>query len=135
MQTLITHRKGNQQPAEKVDIQSRMDSVAENAKPRLIVDATGSTASVELIEWRGTVKEGETGRYTVDGSRISFSVRDVNRPFTLLHENRVEFNSDSYNFGADKVVPLLDRVMDKRLKQIEVTPEVAEEEDDDFTID
>ena len=100
----------------------------------MIVDATGSTASVELIEWRGTVKEGETGRYTVDGSRISFSVRDVNRPFTLLHENRVEFNSDSYNFGSDKVVPLLDRVMDKRMKQLDADPEPTAEEDG-FTID
>ena len=112
-----------------------MDSVVENAKPRLIVDATGSTASVELIEWRGTVKEGETGRYTVDGSRIAFSVRDVNRPFTLLHENRVEFNSDSYNFGAEKVGPLLNRIMDKRLKQLEADSEGNAEDEDDFTID
>ena len=135
VQTLITHRKGNEQPAEKVEIQSRMDSVIENSKPRLIVDATGSTASVDLIEWRGSVKEGETGRYAVDGSRIAFSVRDVNRPFTLLHENRIEFNSDSYNFGAEKVGPLLNRIMDKRLKQLEADSEGNAEDEDDFTID
>ena len=53
----------------------------------------------------------------------------------MLHENRVEFNSDSYNFGADKVVPLLDRVMDKRLKQLDTAPEITAEEEDGFTID
>ncbi len=135
VQTLISHRKNNERPAERFEIQARMDSMLENAKPRLIVDATGATASVDLIEWRGTVKEGETGRYTVDGSRLEFAVREVNRPFTLLHENRVEFNSDSYNFGEDKVVPLLKRVMDKRLKQLDASAEPAAEEEDGLASD
>lgn len=137
VQTLITQRKGNKRLSAEVAVESRMDSMVENAKPRLIVDATGSTASVDLIEWRGKVKEGETGRYTVDDNRIVFSVRDVNRPFTLLHENRVEFNSDSYTFGADKVNPLLDRVIDKRLKQLNAPPVVAQDDEDDldFEID
>lgn len=137
VQTLITQRKGNKRLSAEVAVEARMDSMVENAKPRLIVDATGSTASVDLIEWRGKVKEGETGRYTVDDNRIVFSVRDVNRPFTLLHENRVEFNSDSYTFGADKVSPLLDRVIDKRLKQLNAPPVVAQDDEDDldFEID
>ena len=129
VQTLITHRKGNEGLPDKVDIGARMDTLLEGRRPRLIVDATGSMASVDLIEWRGSVKEGETGRYMVEGSRIVFSVRDVNRPFTLLHENREEFNSDSYTFGADKIEPLLDRLIDKRLKELDA-PSVENEEDD-----
>ena len=137
VQTLITHRKGSEEYADRFEVQARMDNLIENAKPRLIVDATGSGASVDLIEWRGTVREGETGRYSADNKRIVFSVREVNRPFTLLHENRVEFNSDSYTFGANKVVPLLDRVIDKRLKQLNAPPVVADGDDydDDFEID
>jgi len=135
VQTLITHRKGTEQFADQFEIQSRMDCLIENEKPRLIVDATGSTASVDLIEWRGTVKEGATGRYSADDKRMVFSVRDVNRPFSLLHENRVEFNSDSYTFGEDKIGPLFERVIEKRLKAIDAPPVVADEDDLDFEID
>ena len=137
VQTLISHRKGTEQLSDRFEIQARMDCMIEDEKPRLIVDATGSTASVDLIEWRGTVKEGATGRYSSDGKRIVFSVREVNRPFTLLHEDRVEFNSDSYTFGEEKIGPLFERVIDKRLKLLNATPEVAEDEisDDDFKID
>ena len=134
VQTLITQRKGNEGLPSKVEVGARMDTMLEGEKPRLIVDATGSNASVDLIEWRGSVKEGETGRYAVDDTRIVFAVRDVKRPFTLLHENRVEFNSDSYTFGAGKIEPLLNRVIDKRLKELSAPP-VASEDDDDFEID
>ena len=137
VQTLITHRRGNEKLAQKFEIQARMDNLIENAKPRLIVDATGSTASVDLIEWRGTVKEGENGRYSADDKRMIFSVRDINRPFTLLHEDRVEFNSDSYTFGANKIGPLFERVIEKRLKQLNAPPVAADNDgyDDDFEID
>ena len=136
VQTLITHRKGTQPLTDRFEIQARMDNLLENEKPRLIVDATGSTASVELIEWRGTVKEGTTGRYSSDDERIVFSVREVNRPFTLLHENRVEFNSDSYTFSEEKIGPLLERVIEKRLKQLDAPPVADDAEyDDNFEID
>ena len=136
VQTLITHRKSGERLTEQFEMQARMDNLIENAKPRLIVDATGSTASVDLIEWRGSVREGENGRYSADDKRMIFSVRDVNRPFTLLHENRVEFNSDSYTFGAEKVGPLLERVIEKRLKQLNAQPVEADDGyDDDFEID
>ena len=135
VQTLITHRKGNSAKANSIEIKARMDSMDDEAKPRLIVDATGSTASVDLIEWRGKVKEGETGCYAVDEHRLEFIVRDVNRPFTLLHEDRIEFNSDSYTFGEEKIGKLLNRLVEKRLKELDSpTGPNVEDEDDEFEL-
>lgn len=133
VQTLITHRKGTPPVDRSIELQSRMYCDEDCSKPRLIVDATGTNASVDIIEWRGKVKEGETGRYAVDEHRIEFSVREVQRPFTLLHENRVEFNSDSYTFSDDKVSKLLDRVIEKRMKEID-SPAPPAEDDDDFEL-
>jgi hypothetical protein len=131
VQTLITHRQGLPAKDKSIELQSRMHCHEDLNKPRLIVDATGSNASVDIIEWRGKVKEGETGRYAVDEHRLEFSVREVQRPFTLLHENRVEFKSDSYTFSDEKIGKLLDRVIEKRLKEID-SPAVVADEDDDF---
>lgn len=131
VQTLITHRKGSPAQDQSIALQSRMHCDEQRGKPRLMVDATGSNASVDLIEWRGKVREGERARYAVDEHRIEFSVREVHRPFTLMHENRVEFNSDSYTFSDDKVTHLLDRVIEKRLKQLQSPAPPAEDDDDD----
>ena len=88
--------------------------------------ATGSEAAVEIVEWRGLVKEGETGRYAPEDSHIVFSVHQVHRPFTFLHEDRREFRNHSYTFTASRTQDLLKRIVKRKLAALE--KEIAEEE-------
>jgi len=133
VQTLITHRVNAAPIEQSVEINARMEANVDPVTPKIIVDATGANASVDIIEWRGKVKEGEIGRYSLDDHRIEFSVRDVVRPFTMLKENRTEFNSLSYSFNEDKIGKLLDRVVDKRLQALE-KEKAASDSDGDFDL-
>jgi hypothetical protein len=72
-----------------------------------------------VIDWRGSVKEGEIGRFHPEGSHIEMNVRLVNQPFTLLHENRVEFNNHSFTFSGDKMKKQFERVLRNRKIEIE----------------
>jgi len=115
--TIITHKKG--QGAElagvkRVELPARMELV--DHVPKMTFDSSGSKASPDIIDWRGTVIEGDTGRYCPDGSYIKLLFSQVNRPFTFLHEDRQEFQNHSYTFGGSKMEGLLSRVIRNRLR-------------------
>ena len=85
--------------------------------PKMTFDSSGSKATPDIIEWRGTVPEGETGRYAPDSSHIKLNFAQVNRPFTFLHEDRTEFHNHSYTFAGSKMEGLLSRLVRSRLRE------------------
>lgn len=115
--TMISHRHDHAEQTRRIELETRFDQHHESGQPQIAVDATGSAAPLEIIEWRSNVKEGEVGRYSPEGAHLEVSVRNVNRPFTILHEDRVEFKSHSYTFNGEKMQQLLQRVVQRRLKE------------------
>ena len=82
-----------------------------------------------MIEWRRTVTEGETGRYAPENSHMEVVVEGVNRPFTFLHEDRVEFKNHSYTFSGEKMIKQFERVIRKKLKELEKVAAEKESEE------
>ena len=119
MTTMFTYKNDFEEETKRIELTARLDSPDPEGEPQFTLDSSGANASVEVIEWRGTVKEGEIGRYHPEGSHIEMNVRLVNRPFTILHENRVEFNNHSYTFSGDKMRKAFDRVLRNRQTEIE----------------
>ena len=117
--TMFSHKTDASEKTRRIELSARLDTHHENGLPQLTFDATGSGASVDIIEWRGTVKQGEVGRYAPDNCHLEIEVRNVTRPFTFLHEDRLEFRNHSYTFSGDKMVNHFDRIVRKKLKQIE----------------
>lgn len=116
--TLITHRHDAEPTPNRMELDLRMDLQHFSGKPQLVFDATGSAAPLEIIEWRGTVKEGEIGRFSPKDADIILNVRNVSRPFIFMHEDRAEFKSHSYTFYGEKTEQLLERLLDKKQKQL-----------------
>jgi len=116
MTTIITHKEGHgvDEGFKKIELSTRMDLLDD--VPKMTFDSSGSKATTDIIEWRGTVAEGHTGRYCPDNSYIQLSFNQVNRPFTFLHEDRVEFKNHSFTFGGSKMNSLLNRTIRNRLR-------------------
>ena len=115
--TIITHKKGQGAEAaglKRIELPARMEVVDE--VPKMTFDTSGSKATPDIIDWRGTVVEGDTGRYCPDGSYIDLTFAQVNRPFTFLHEDRQEFKNHSFTFGGSKMEGLLARVIRNRMR-------------------
>ncbi|MFK7767001.1 MAG: hypothetical protein AB8B55_07245 [Mariniblastus sp.] len=123
--TLFSHKSNNTEKTRRIELGARLDTVHPSGEPQFTFDATGSGASVDIIEWRGTVREGEVGRYTPEAAHMEISCRSVTRPFTFLHEDRVEFHNHSFTFSGEKMQNQLKRLVKKRLRQIE--DELAEQ--------
>lgn len=115
--TLITNRINSKVDSSPMELELRFDQNHSDGKPRIVIDATGSSAPLEIIEWRGTVKEGENGRFAPKNKHMQVSVRNVNRPFTMLHEDRKEFGSHAYTLAGEKMEQLLERVTTRRMKE------------------
>jgi hypothetical protein len=116
--TIITHKEGQgagEGGMKGIELLTRMDLVDDS--PKMTFDSSGSKATTDIIDWRGTVPEGETGRYAPDGSYIKLAFSQVNRPFTFLHEDRREFANHSFTFSGDKMEGLLSRVIKNRMKE------------------
>ena len=124
--TMFTHKGSLTDPTRRIELIARLDTFHESGEPQFTFDSTGSAASVDIIEWRGTVREGEVGRYAPENAHIDISVKAINRPYTFLHEDRVEFDNHSYTFSGDKMRAQFSRLIKKRLKEIE--RQLAEEE-------
>jgi hypothetical protein len=114
--TMITHREGQGKAlgTRRVELISKLDDTYDE-HPVVTFDSSGQNASVEIIEWRGEVKEGEMGRYAPDKSHIDLDLTLVNRPFTFLHEDRKEFNNHSYTFMGEKMQGLLARLIKTKI--------------------
>lgn len=117
--TMFTHKSDFNEKTNRIELHARLDTQHESGLPQFTFDATGSAANVEIIDWRASVKEGDVGRFAPEGTHLELEVRSVHRPFTFLHEDRVEFRNHSYTFSGEKMVKHFERVVKKRLKQIE----------------
>jgi len=113
--TMITHRTTHAEKTRRIEMPARVDLTSSSGYPTISFDSTGYTASVEIVEWRGTVREGEIGKYAPEDSHIEFSVTQVHRPFTFLHEDRKEFHNHSYTFSGDKMRDQLRRLVKRKL--------------------
>ena len=117
--TMITHRSTHSEKTERIEIPARLDMFDPSGEPQITFDSTGHGASVDIVEWRGTVKEGEIGRYAPDDSHLEISVKQVQRPFTFLHEDRQEFHNHSYTFSGEKMRQQFQRLIKKKLKALD----------------
>ena len=117
--TMFTHKTDFTEKTDRLELQVRLDTLHDSGHPQFTFDATGSGASVDIIDWRGSVKEGEIGRFAPEGVHLEFEVRNVHRPFTFLHEDRIEFRNHSYTFSGDKMISHFERMIRARLKHIE----------------
>ncbi len=113
--TMITHRTNSTDSTRRIEMPARLDLTSANGEPHISIDSSGHHASAEIVEWRGSVKEGEVGRYAPDNSHIEFTVQQVHRPYTFLHEDRREFHNHSYTFAGDKMRDQLRRLIKKKL--------------------
>jgi hypothetical protein len=116
--TMISHKVGSEQSSESIAISGRVDYQTDSVRPMVVFDSTGSSAPVEIVEWRSTVREGEVGRFDPANTKILFHLRAATRPLTLMHEDRVEFKNHAYTFGGDKMWSRFDRLVSKRLKRL-----------------
>ena len=127
--TMITHKPDQGADAagtKRVELVTRMDMDEEQYL--ITFDGSGYNASNQIVEWRGTIREGEIGRFAPDNSYVSLAVGSVRRPFTFLHEDRKEFRNHSYTFSGDKMEGLLRRVIRQKLKLLEAENDEAEAE-------
>ncbi len=128
---LISHRVDRNSKTREVDMATRMFFTPEESVAHVMFDATGSGAHVELIDWRGTITEGEQGRFAPVDAHIVFSITQVKRPLTFLQEFRDEFKTYAYEFEGDDLRSAMSK-MEKRLKAAQ---EAAEQDEDDFEVD
>jgi hypothetical protein len=117
--TMITHKIDPNQKTTRIEMPAKLDLTDPSGEPMISFDATGSTATIEIVEWRGSVKEGEIGRYAPEDSHLEFNVKLITRPFTFLHEDRKEFRNHSYAFRGEKMRGQLKRLVKKKLAAIE----------------
>ncbi|QEG22836.1 hypothetical protein [Mariniblastus fucicola] len=123
--TLITHKKGqgaDEKGVQRVELPARMEMV--DNVPKMTFDSSGSKATPDIIDWRGTVVEGDTGRYCPDNSYINLTFAQVVRPFTFLHEDRTEFHNHSFTFSGPKMEGLLARTIRNRMRDA-ANPDLA----------
>jgi hypothetical protein len=116
--TMISHRLPYDQPTKRIEIPARLDNRHPNGELHVSFDSSGTNASMEIVEWRGTIKEGEIGRYAPENSHIEFSVDQITRPFTFLHEDRKEFHNHSFTFDGNNIRDQFKRLVKKRLSQL-----------------
>ena len=129
--TMFSHKSTFTDPMKRIELITRLDLHHESGEPKFTFDSSGSKASVDVIEWRRTVTEGETGRYVSENCYMEIVVVGVTRPFTFLHEDRVEFKNHSYTFSGEKMAKQFQLVVRKRLKQLEKIAAEKESEEQD----
>lgn len=117
--TMVTHRSQNGEQPRRIEIQARLDLRGPGNQAQITFDSSGQNTSNEIIAWRGTVKEGEIGRYAPENAHIEFAVTQVNQPFSFLHENRREFNNHSYTFNGGSIRDQFSRLVKKRLAALD----------------
>lgn len=126
--TMITHRANSPLNTRRIEMVARLDLTDPSGTPMVSFDSTGHSASADIVEWRGTVKEGETGRYAPEDAHIDFRVTQIHRPFSFLHEDRVEFNNHSYTFSGEKMHGLFRRIIKKKLIDMDKAEKAAAEQ-------
>ncbi len=107
--TLISMKQDEPHREKAMELVTRVVEQSTGQVPSLTFDATGSHADVNIVDWRGTVAEGETGRFKLDDTEVRISVPQARMPMTFLFERRPEFNNYAYIFAGDKLERQLKR--------------------------
>ncbi|MEM7456787.1 MAG: hypothetical protein AAF456_20760 [Planctomycetota bacterium] len=110
-------RKSKSAETRPIELPARMKVVEDS--PVIVFSASGANAPMEIVEWRSNVKVGDRGRFNRDGSHVALAINQVSRPWTIYREFRDEFNNNSYTFTPDKFQGKLDKLVEKRLKELE----------------
>lgn len=113
MVTLISLRDGEPDRENRLELNARVVAMPDHDLPFLTFDATGSAAPVAIVDWRGTVEEGESGRFRVDDCQVSLRTPQVKVPLTFLYEVREEFRNRAYHFQGEKLERQLKRAIRK----------------------
>ena len=109
--TLISSKQQTAPKGDVIEIQARVVGTEDTAIPTITFDATGSTADVDLVEWRGSVKEGATGRFKHDERDVQVLIPQTRQPLIFLHEKRPEFKTHAYMFHGEKLDKCLKRAL------------------------
>ena len=103
LKKMVTHRKNLTARTERIELATKMFSNDDEDISHVSFDATGSAAPLEIIDWRGTVREKETGRFSPNNAHCRLSIALVRRPLTFVHEYREEFKCHAYEFEGEQI--------------------------------
>lgn len=109
---LISLKNGEEDRARKLELSPRVVPTENEYIPSLTFDATGSTAAVDIVEWRGSVKENATGRFNNPDIQVHLTLQSK-RPVVFLYEERPEFKNHAYLFSGEQVEKHLKRALRK----------------------
>jgi hypothetical protein len=127
---MMSHRDGHSDKTKRIELITRLLSSTDRNETHITFDATGADASIEIINWRSSVNEGDTKRFLDEGMHCEIKVQQVKRPITFFHEYREEFKNHAYEFEGENRESAMSRV-GKRIIEMEAA---AEMDDDDFEI-
>ena len=127
---MFSHRDHHALAGQRIELETRLQVDEEDAAVHVMFDATGSGVHNDFIDWRGSINEGEIGKFIPEDSHIVLSITQVRRPITLHYENREEFKSHAFEFEGDHLNSALKK-LPKRLEQIELDRAEAAENPDE----
>lgn len=117
--TMLTHKKKTEVTGDDVELNVRSETIPLDPEtPLLLFDATGTLATNEIVEWRGKVPVGTTGRFDIDNRCIRLTMNKIVQPFTFLEEYREEFSNYSYQFEPAKINKKFARFISRKLKSL-----------------
>ncbi len=112
--TLISMKDGEADREHQIELVTRLVDAPERQRPCVTFDATGSSAHVSIVEWRGSVAEGDSGRFQPEDARIRISMSPARMPLIFLYERRREFHNHGYHFSGEKLERQLKRALRRR---------------------
>ena len=114
---MLTQKKKAEITGHDVELNVRSETIPLDPEtPLLLFDATGTLATTEIVEWRGTVPVGTIGRFDIDNRSIRLNMNRIVQPFTFLEEYREEFSNYSYQFTPAKINKKFARFVARKLK-------------------
>jgi hypothetical protein len=121
MTSLMTFKKGKVVEGGRIELPVRVETIEGIDRPVTLFDATGSNATMEIVDWRGTVSLGSVGRFAIEDKKVQLMVTRIDEPFTFMEEYREEFKNFAYTFHCDKTKLRFDKLIAKKLKSLETS--------------
>ncbi len=112
--TLISLKHGERERERTLELQTHQVANESGDPPQLIFNATGSSASVDIVEWRSSVPEGESGRFLLPDCQVAVLVTMAKQPMTFCHEYRDEYKNHAYIFEGEKLESRLARMLKRK---------------------
>lgn len=119
--TMMTYKEGHGDGVERIELPVRLDSIEGFNDPQTIFDATGSNATMEIVDWRNSVNVGELGRFSPENKKVTIVITKISQPFTFLEEFRDEFSNYAYTFACEKINQRLEKLIDKTIDSNEAS--------------